>query len=68
MNARSLKYIVRIEVVHFDVSVFLIAKVVTIWAQEQEATVGLFEDYSGEIVNGSKHVGFYMESNRTESS
>jgi hypothetical protein len=31
---------------------------VTLWAQEQEATIGLFEDYSGEIVNGSKHVGF----------
>jgi hypothetical protein len=31
---------------------------VTLCAQEQEATVGLFEDYSGEIVNGSKHVGF----------
>ena len=38
-----------IEVVHFAVSV-LIAKVVTLWAQEQEATIGLFEDYSGEIV------------------
>ena len=46
-----------IEVVHFAVSV-LIAKVVTLRAQEQEATIRLFEDYSGEIVNGSKHVGF----------
>jgi hypothetical protein len=31
---------------------------VTLWAQEQEATIRLFEDYSGEIVNRSKHVGF----------
>jgi hypothetical protein len=31
---------------------------VTLLAQEQEATIGLFEDYSGEIVDGSKHVGF----------
>jgi hypothetical protein len=46
-----------IEVVHFAVSV-LIAKGVTLWAQEQEATIRLFEDYSGEIVNRSKHVGF----------
>ncbi|MDQ3967051.1 MAG: hypothetical protein M3275_01500 [Thermoproteota archaeon] len=38
----------RIEVVHFAVSV-LIAKVVTLWAQEQEATIRLFEDYSAEI-------------------
>ncbi len=30
----------------------------TLWAQEQEATIGLFEDYSGEIVNGGKDVGF----------
>jgi hypothetical protein len=27
-------------------------------AQEQEARITLFEDMSGEIVNGSKHVGF----------
>jgi hypothetical protein len=31
---------------------------VTLWAQEQEAAIRLFDDYSGEIVNGSKHVGF----------
>ncbi|HYZ60631.1 MAG TPA: hypothetical protein VE544_13315 [Nitrososphaeraceae archaeon] len=30
----------------------------TLWAQEQEATIRLFEDYSGEIVNGTKHFGF----------
>ncbi len=53
-----------IEVVHFAVSV-LIAKGVTLWAQEQEATIRLFEDYSGEIVNGSKHVSFIW--NLTES-
>ena len=35
-----------------------VAKVVTLWAQEQEATIRLFEDYSGEIVNGTKHFGF----------
>jgi len=38
-----------IEVVHFAISV-LITKVVTLWAQEQEATIGLFEDYSGEML------------------
>jgi hypothetical protein len=27
-------------------------------AQEKKAGITLFEDYSGEIVNGSKHVGF----------
>ncbi len=37
----------------------------TLWAQEQEATIGLFEDYSGEIVNGCKDVGFTW--NLTES-
>jgi hypothetical protein len=26
--------------------------------QEEETKITLFEDYSGEIVNGSKHVGF----------
>lgn len=26
--------------------------------EEQQTEIRLFEDYSGEIVNGSKHVGF----------
>lgn len=57
MNVRSLKYIGGLSR-SLRCKLFLIAKAVTLWAQEQEATIGLFEDYSGEIVNGCKDVGF----------